>query len=72
MVQLLVRDFRRQLARFTLNELIEAQELFALSRKIRPEQTDLDSVQQVARGFGWSPAQVGTFLVFLYHRGMVK
>ena len=61
-------DFERVLDALSVDQLVEAEELFCLRRRLPGHTSDIVDAYVVARAFGWSLCQTGVFVAYLQQR----
>jgi len=69
---LLLADFEKILAAMSLDQLVEAEQLFRLRRELPQHASDMHDAYVVARAFGWSLYQTGVFVAYLQHRAHTR
>jgi hypothetical protein len=70
-MEALMRELEAVSASVTATQIRDAEELMRLLMHIEPEVDAPELAQRVARGMGWSPSQLGMFLIHLRHKGVV-
>jgi len=71
-METLGRELEKAVRSMTETQVEDAEELMHLLIQIAPPEVDAVALaHRVARGMGWSPSQMGAFLLHLRHRGVV-